>query len=505
MSLTIKFLKNDPTAIKTDILAILCKKAPGEEKKPAILFKNDGSTELDKKLGGLITTVLKDEFFTGDLGKAKVIQTRGKIAAKNIVLMGMGDQKEFEMDALRLIGAKLFEVANNLRALNLAGVLMPEKLESIPAEQRAQALVEGLILGSYAYNEYKDKKNIEAQYLKEIYFVYPKNPDPVKKSTLEGIQIAETVNYVRDLVNTPAEDMTPARLALEATHVAKKCGLKCTVLGEKEMAREKMNLILAVGRGAANPARFIHLQYRPKKKAKTAVAIIGKGITFDSGGYNLKPGIHINNMKSDMAGAAATLGVMRLLSVFKPAITVDAFIPATENMIDGRATKPGDVIRSRSGKTVEFLNMDAEGRLVLADSIDYAKGFKPNIIIDIATLTGHVLYGLGEIYTAILGNDQKLIDRLITASREGGEPTWQLPMVKDYIKGLKEGIADLNNDGKSKAGTIVGALFLAEFVGDIKWAHLDIATSSWNNNDWNYRPKGATGTGVQTLIRFLIK
>ena len=264
-----------------------------------------------------------------------------------------------------------------------------------------------------------------------------------------------------------------------------------------------MNLISAVSRGSLNPPRFIHIRYKPAKKTNKSMAIVGKGVTFDSGGYNLKPSRHIENMKADMGGAAAVLGLMKILPVIKPNVVVDAYIPASENMIDGEAHKPGDVIKSRSGKTVEILNTDAEGRLLLADAIDYAIAKKPDILIDLATLTGGVRYALGEIYTAILGNDQKLIDNILAASKEAGEPMWQLPLEKEYLKGFKESIADMSNTGKSFASTINGALFLNEFVGKTKWGHLDIAEAAWSDDARGYRSKGGTGAGVQTLVKFL--
>jgi leucyl aminopeptidase len=228
-------------------------------------------------------------------------------------------------------------------------------------------------------------------------------------------------------------------------------------------------------------------------------------VTFDSGGINLKPSRHIETMKCDMAGAAAVLGLMKLLPVIQPGVIVDGYIPTAENMVDGKAHKPGDVVKSRNGKTVEIINTDGEGRLLLADAIDYAIQKKPDALIDLATLTGSVRYALGEIYTAILGNDQKLINKVIDASKEAGEPTWQLPLVKEYLKGYVDGIADLNNVGKTFAGTISGALFLHEFVGKTKWAHLDIAETAWTEEDRNYRTKGGTGAGIQTLVKFLQK
>lgn len=505
MKLDFEFTKEDITKIKADIFIIECRKMPGEKKKPGQLLRTDGGAALDKKLGGLIGRIITEEGLTGEAGCYKVIQTHGKIGAKNILVAGIGEDREFDLDTVRIVGARISKVAGELKASSVAGVVQPEKVEKFTPAERMQALSEGLILGGYRFERYKDKKAIEKQTFKTIKLICRGDTAPLSKAIATGTTIAEAINYARDLVNTPGDDMTPEVVAKEALKIGKKKGLSCTILDEKGIKRERMNLISAISKGSANPPRFIHIKYTPPRKAGARIAIVGKGITFDSGGYHLKPIKHIENMKCDMAGAAAVLAVMKMLPSFKPNVAVDGIIAASENMIDGKSIKPGDVIISRSGKTIEISNVDAEGRLIIADAIDYALQKKPDMLIDIATLTGGVLYALGEIYTAILGNDQKLIDKLISASKEGGEPTWQLPLEKKYLKGLKEAIADLNNTGKTYAIVISGALFLSEFVGKTRWAHLDIAESAWAKEERDYHPKGGTGAGAQTLIRFLMK
>lgn len=505
MSLNFKFVKEDPFKIKSDIFVIECKKRPGEEKKPGILLRSDRGIDTDKMLDGIISKILADEKFTGETGSHKTIPTHGKIASKYVMVVGIGDEKEFDTDTARKVGAVVAKTANELNAKSVSGVLQPENFNKINPQERLQALAEGFTLGSYRFDKYKNKKDLDEKTFGTVFIHYKGNSKPLEKLLAIGTEVAEAINFARDLVNTPGDDMTPEALAKEAVRIAKGSGLTCKILDEKAIKTEKMGLITAVSQGSKNPPRLIHLKYNPTTKAKAKIVLIGKGVTFDSGGYNLKTTRHIEHMKCDMAGAAAVLGVMMVLPKVKPLVAVEAIIPAAENMIDGKAHKPGDVIRSRNGKTVEILNTDAEGRLLLADAMDYALGSKPDVIIDLATLTGGVRYALGEIYTAILGNDQKIIDKLIAASKEGGEPTWQLPLVKDYLKGFKEGIADLNNNGKTYAMTISGALFLEEFIGKTKWAHFDIAESAWAEEERDYRTKGGTGTGIQTLIKFLQK
>lgn len=498
-----EFTKEHSLTCKADIFAIGVKE--DGEKKPGILMGTDGGTEIDKALAGIIKKIIKEENFSGELGKCKLIPTHDKIFAKNILLIGMGKPADLTLESLRTLGFKIVETANSIKASSIGLVLNAEKFGTLKSEERAQALFEGIVMGGYNFTRYKDPKDVEKDTLALIKIIYKANTAGVKKAIDLGLEMGKAINYARDLVNMPALDMTPVALAKEAIAICKGTRLTCKVMDEKEIKKERMELFLTVAKGSANPPRFIHIKYKPAKKAKTKVAIVGKGITFDSGGINLKPTRHIETMKCDMGGAAAVLGVMKLLPLIKPNVEVDGYIATCENMVDGKAGKPGDVVKSRSGKTVEIVNTDAEGRLILADALDYVIESKPDVIIDLATLTGGVLYALGEIYTAILGNDQKLIDKLIESSKAAGEPTWQLPMEKEYLKGYKEGIADLNNNGKTYAMTIGGALFLQEFIGKTKkWAHFDIAESAWSGEDRGYKKKGGTGAGIATLVKYLM-
>jgi leucyl aminopeptidase len=491
--------------VKADIFVLCCwqKKKDKDDKGSAVLQKSDGGVQVDAMLGGLLSKIIATGEFRADAGTCKVIHTHGKIPARTVILAGLGTQKEFKLNTLRKIGGKLVSLANELKAESLASVSQAEAFGKFAAPSRIEALVEGFILGGYKFERYKDKKETEPDTLKTILLISKGNAKKLEDAIHRGGLLAEAVNFVRDLVNTPAKDLTPNDLANIAKATAKESGLTCTVWGPKEIKAAKMELFLSVARGSENEPRFVHMSYKPKGKAKASVALIGKGITFDTGGYDLKPGRYMLHMQDDMAGAAICIAVMKVLASLKPGISADAYLPLTDNMIDAKATVPGDIFRARNGKTVEIISTDAEGRLVLADAISYAAEKKPDVMVDVATLTGGVLYALGEIYTAILGNNQKIIDKFLNSAREEEEPTWQLPLAQEYKKGLKDGPADLKNVAKSRADTIVGALFLEEFAGDSKWIHLDIAESSWTEEDNDFVHQGATGSTVRSIIRFL--
>ena len=498
MGVEVELTRGDILEWKGDGIIISCWE--GEDGK-GVLSREDGGIQLDRKLGGMISSTILEEGFGGKIGSAKVISTLGH--PKKIILIGAGKREKFKTDTVRCIGAKAKEVANEIKLKDIALLFPQGNIKGFSARERLAALVEGLVLGGYSFMRYKKEQDKET--LKKVYIFSSGREALEREIVLASIETAKAVLYARDLVNTPAIDMTPEVLAKEAEAIAEKSHLWCKILTEEEIKKEGMNLILAVSKGSKNPPRLIHLKYRPKK-TKKRIVLVGKGVTFDTGGYNLKSTQNIEHMKSDMAGAAAVIAAMGSLSVTRPDVEVSGFIPAVENAIGGSAIKPGDVIRSRSGKTIEISNTDAEGRLILADAIDYAiQKERPDILIDIATLTGGVLYALGELYTAALGNSEGLITRLIRAGLEAGEPIWQLPLEEEYLDGFKEGIADLNNIGKTKAQTIGGALFLSEFVkGGVQWAHLDIAAAAWANEDRLYRKKGATGAGTALFIKFLL-
>lgn len=501
-----KISKEPIEKVRADIIVLLChqKTKDKDDKGIAVLDKGDGGLEIDKILGGAISKIIKDESFRGEAGSLKFIHTYEKIASKGILLVGIGKPSEFTTDISRRIGGEIAKCANKVKATTVAGVVSTDSIKGFAARERVEAFIEGVILGSYKFERYKDKNDVETNTLKDIIFITKGSSSKIEEIIQKSQVVAENVNLARDLGNTPSNDLTPASLATIAKDIAAKNKMKCVVLGPKEIKEEKMNLLLAVNHASENEPRFVHASYKPAKKARSKIAIIGKGITFDSGGYNLKPGTHMYEMKNDMAGAAACVALMNIVGYLKPSVAIDFYMPITDNMIDAKGEVPGNIIKSRSGKTVEIISIDAEGRLILADAISYALENEPDYIIDIATLTGGVLYALGEIYTAIVGNDQKLVDKYLKAANEAGEPAWPFPLTKEYKKGFTEGPADLRNQGKTRASVIEGAIFISEFVGSTKWLHLDIAESSWCDEEKDYVSKGSTGATIRTLTKLLL-
>jgi leucyl aminopeptidase len=324
-----------------------------------------------------------------------------------------------------------------------------------------------------------------------------------------GKIIGDSMNFTRDMANEPPNILHPTEMANRAQKMAKEVGLKCEILDEKQMEKLGMGSLMSVSIGSAQPAKMIVLRYEPKKttgKKGELLALVGKGITFDTGGISIKPSEGMDAMKYDMSGGATVIGTMRAIGLLQPTIPVLGIVAAVENMPDGNATRPSDVVTAMNGKTVEILNTDAEGRLVLADAVAYAEKQGATRIVDMATLTGAVIIALGDLNTAVLGNDQDLVDEIIACGKEVGENFWQLPIGAEYSKAIKSDIADIKNiGGGRKAGTIIGAVFIQEFVKDAKWAHLDIAGTAWADNEKPHHSKGPTAIAVRTLLKLVEK
>ncbi len=501
-----KIAKGAVESFKADVIAIVCfekETKKGEKPKPASLMKEDGGVAVDRKLKGGISKLISAEEFAGSEGKSKLIFTAGLVPARYVLLIGLGQKKAFGLETLRRAGSVVSKAAVDVKAKSVAVVFQKERVGEFGTPTRIQAFVEGMLLGSYSFEQYKKEEDRKRSVLETVFLVTAGNAPLFQKALFAGEATGKATNFARDLGNTPSLDMTPLVLARLAKEEGTKGRLHVSVMSEREIRAEKMEAFLSIARGSPQPPVFIHMQYKPARKAKAKVAIIGKGITFDSGGISIKPPKGMEQMKDDMAGAAAVIAVMRVIAQLKPHVAVDAYIPACENMPAGNAVKPGDVVRARNGKTIEIITTDAEGRMILADALSYASDKKPDYMIDLATLTGACVYAVGEKYAAVLGNDQRLIDKLKHSGERAGEPVWQLPLEKDYKKGLTRSIADLKNVGSSRADTINGALFLEEFVGETKWAHLDIASTSWTDEDLPYSPRGCTGAGVRILVNFI--
>jgi leucyl aminopeptidase len=496
-----------PQSFTSDLVAVglfeRSKEDSGDGKKHALIKHIDGGIDLDKALGGEISRQIARENFTGAKGKTRLLFTAGKIPARFVLLIGVGPRKDCTLEVLRGAGAAIARACDDVGAASAALLLERATIDDMSVPARVRALAEGVVLGAYRFDRYKSEKNGEKMRLQRMDFLYSGDAAPVRTAANEGRVIAEAQNFARDLVNIPGNHLTPRQIAAKAKGMAKKYGLSCQVLGPDGIKREKMGGLMAVTQGSAEPPAFVIVTYKPKGTSLGHVALVGKGITFDAGGISLKPPRNMDQMKGDMAGGAAVLAAMQAIAQLKPKAQVSAYVPASENLPDGKAVKPGDVITMRNGKTVEILNTDAEGRLVLADALSYASQKKPDAIVDLATLTGGAAYCCGELYSLVMATDQKLAEKLKKSAENVGEPMWQLPLVEEYKKGYTSSIADLNNTGKSKAQTILGALFLREFVGDIPWAHLDIAPSSWTDEQLPLGPKGATGVPMRTLVDFV--
>ncbi|MEW6593953.1 MAG: leucyl aminopeptidase [Thermodesulfobacteriota bacterium] len=443
--------------------------------------------------------------FTGKEGQSVLFYPsarEGRMAGQRIMLVGLGKEKPAGELIRKAAGTAVKQIGKTMA--REAVVNLPEKSGPAAAEQ-VEWLAEGLILGSYRFRKYQTAKDPEENgpQLAGVTLAAPQTK-AVQAALARGVNAAVAACLARDLANEPGNHWTPTHFADEAKKIAKGGTLRVSVLGRAEMARLGMGGILGVSQGSAQPPTLTILEYRVSPKAPTLL-LVGKGLTFDSGGISLKPSAGMEEMKYDMSGGAAVLATMQAVAREKPTqLNVVALIPASENLPGPTALKPGDVISLYNGKSVEVVNTDAEGRLILADALAYGmKKFKPAAVIDIATLTGAVIIGLGHHRTGLLANDDALCARVLAAGEEAGEPLWRLPLAPEYRKQLKSGVADLKNVDKRDGGTILGAAFLQEFVGKTPWAHLDIAGTAWNFTEKSYVPKGPSGIGVRTLLTLI--
>jgi leucyl aminopeptidase len=406
------------------------------------------------------------------------------------------------MEAVRFATACLVSRLRGSGASHVASTLFGMGSGRLKRQAAAQAGTEGAVLASYTFEKYRKAEGAPPQVF-TILIEDGKRKDEAAKGMRKGVILARAQNLARDLANEPSNEMTPTILAEVAERIAKEVGLKISILGEKEAEREGMGAFLGVARGTDQPAKVIVLRYRPSDR--NVLALVGKGITFDSGGISIKPSLNMHSMKADMSGAAAVLGAMWAIAQLKPKIGVLGVMPATENMPSGHAMKPGDVVRSMSGHTIEVINTDAEGRLALADAIAYAKKLGARMVVDVATLTGACVIALGELTSGLMSNDDRLANLLLKISKETGEKMWRLPIFEEYDEQLKSQIADMKNTGGRPAGTITAGMFLKRFVGETPWAHIDIAGKEAVENPAGYRLKGSTGVCTRTLVEFTLR
>ncbi len=464
----------------------------------------DGDTaRVDSILGGAISQLLSQGEIKGKLDEVTVIHSLGRLPAARVVIAGFGRKAELSLDRVRRAVAEACRDLRRRRVETIATIAHGAEVAGI--EKAAQAVTEGALLGLYSFRKHMTKE-AEPGEIKKFTIV---EADKAKLSIVEqgcdkGRVLAEATNLARDMVNEPANYMTPGHMAELAARLAETHQLELGVLEREQMQELGMGGLLGVAQGSREPPKFIVLRYRGRDSSEVDVALVGKGITFDSGGISIKPSEKMEEMKGDMAGGAAVMAAISATAQLKPKINVAAIVPATENLPGGDALKPGDVLTAMNGKTIEIISTDAEGRLILADALGYAGKLGAKSIVDLATLTGAMKIALGEVYTGVFGNNQGLIDRVIAAGADAGELIWQMPMHEEYKEQIKSDVADIKNVGGRYGGAITAAQFLAEFAGDTPWVHLDIAGTSFSEKEQNYHTKGATGVPVRTLINLIL-
>ncbi len=460
---------------------------------------------VDRMLDGAISRLIRQGDIKGKLNEITLIHSLGKLPAARVVITGLGKKRQLSANKVRGAVAETCRWLRQRGVDTIATVAQGAGINGITPENAAQAVTEGALLGLYTFRRYLSKKDKDYREVKKLVITGSSKIKPLlDKGHIRGKILAEASNLARDMVNEPANYMTPTRMAEAAVKLARDYGLEVTVLEREQMAEMGMEALLGVAQGSQQPPKFIVLKYRGSDTADVDLALVGKGITFDSGGISIKPSEHMADMKGDMAGGATVMAVMTAVARLKPGINVTAIIPATENLPGGNALKPGDVLKAMNGKTIEVINTDAEGRLILADALSYAQKLGSKQIIDVATLTGACMVALGTICSGAFSNNQQLANRVIAAGNESGELVWQMPMYDDYREAIKSDVADMKNVGNRYGGAITAAKFLAEFIDNTPWVHLDIAGTSQSDKERGYLVKGASGIPVRTLINFIL-
>ncbi|HEU4562072.1 MAG TPA: leucyl aminopeptidase [Longimicrobium sp.] len=495
--MNVTVLRGELAGLETPLLAIPV--FDGAAVDPAV-------AALDRALGGMITAVLERGDLRGKDGESVTLYpTGGGAAATRVLLVGVGKPEAVTVEKLRKAGGTAAKSAVKSRLPRVTFVLPATSVDTAAA---ARAVAEGAVMGSYAFTELKSRADdapapVE---LAELGLVVGADADqaPAGEGARVGAVVASAANFARNLGNLPGNVATPTRLAEVAKDISTRFGMKLTVLGPKEMEAEGMGALLAVARGSAEEPRLIVLEHRGGAKDARPLVIVGKGLTFDAGGISIKPAAGMEDMKFDMCGGAAVLGAMHAIGELGVAANVVGIVPSSENLLGDRAMKPGDIFRAASGKTIEVVNTDAEGRLILADALHYAKRFDPVAILDAATLTGACVVALGHQATGIMGNDEALLEEVRAAGERSGERCWPLPMYDEYRDQIKSDYADIKNSGGRPAGTITAAWFLREFVGDVPWVHLDVAGTAYGDGKLSYLTKGSTGAPTRLFVEWVL-
>lgn len=463
--------------------------------------------DLDIILKGNLVNFLKHEQFKGQEGEVQSFYSSGYLPVKTVLILGMGKDQDFSLNQLRVLIAKVTKIAKKTNKKSLAIDVTHHFLSKESVQNVVKTITEGIILGNYKFNKYLASAQKQDNLEEVSLLVSPDHIQHAANGVDLGSVYAQATNFARDLINEPAKITTPTYLANVAKALAKREGYGIEIWDEKEIKKKGMEAFAAIAQGSDQPLKFIKLTFRgsgSRLQGKKKITLIGKGLTFDSGGLSLKDAKNMETMKLDMSGAAAVLGIFSVLGKLKPKASVVGLIPACENMPGPKAVKPGDIVKAYNGKTIEILNTDAEGRLTLADALSYAVSDKSDMIIDLATLTGACIVALGEDIAGLFSNNDELKRNLLKSSQNEGEKFWELPLEKNYTEAIKSDIADIKNVGKKgSAGAITAALFLQEFVGKVPWVHLDIAGPAYAEKESPLSNKGGTGFAVRTLLNFL--
>lgn len=464
------------------------------------------SKELDPTVFAAIKETLENKEFRGTVGSSILVYTLGRGPMKKIVLLGLGKREKFNDESARICAGKAAQKAKEL-AVKQFSILQFSTLD----EGLVEAMTEGAALALYSFDRYKAKDNEPQTKVEEVSILISSDSPKFQSVAEKASLVVEAVNFARDLGNMPPNDCPPSQLASIAHSVAQEYGLKVRVIERYELENMGMGGIVAVGQGSNNPPKLIILEYSgagPETPGQQKPYLfVGKAVTFDTGGISIKPGEKMDEMKFDKCGGCAVLAAIRTAAAMKLPVNIVGIVPSVENMPSANSYRPGDIIRMYSGKTVEVLNTDAEGRMILADALAYGIAtYSPKAVIDLATLTGAAIIALGANVAAIVSTNKQLAERVRRASEKTGEKTWELPLYDEYHEQIKSTHADIRNIGGRPAGAITAAAFLSNFVGSVPWVHIDIAGTAWTQegtNEKSYNPKGATGYGVRTLVKLL--
>ena len=471
--------------------------------------KPGGATAaVDAALGGAIAALIRDGEIKGKWGERTVVHTLGKLPAERVVVAGLGKQAEFTLDRVRAVVAESLRHMRRLGARRVGTILHGAGAGGFAADAAAQAAAEGTLLGLYRFLRYKKNgDNADGRDLSELTILEraPAKARAIQRGVDRGRILAEAANFARDLVNEPGNVLTPTELANRAAAMARRADLKASVLKPPEMRRLGMGGLLGVARGSQEPPRLIVLEHRGGRGRGPVLGLVGKGITFDSGGISIKPAERMEDMKGDMAGAASVIGAMQAIAALKVPLRVLAVAPCTENLPSGTALKPGDILRAMNGKAMEIINTDAEGRLVLSDALCYARKLGATHLVDVATLTGACVVALGHVRTGAFTNDEQWFAAVRAASEAAGEKLWQLPMDPEYDELIKAETGEIKNTAGRWGAAITAAKFLEHFVEKTPWVHLDIAGTSDTEKEKGYAVKGATGVMVRTLAALALR